>query len=246
MNKSVITAALLAATTFTSAAVSAQELSVKITNLTNGVYFTPLLVAAHNSTADLFEPGMAASMHLRMMAEGGDISGLVSDVANAGANYVANPASGLLAPGASTMTMISTQGHKNDRLSIVAMLLPTNDGFVGADSLAIPKKPGTYTYYLNGYDAGTEANNEVINGGGAVGVLGIPAAPGGTGGTGATGVPVMHENHTVHIHPGIIGDMNPTGGISDLNPALHQWQNPVAKVEIVVGKKMKGSERDDD
>ncbi len=246
MKKTVITAALLAAATFTSAAVSAQELSVKITNLTNGIYFTPLLVAAHNSGADLFEPGMASSMHLRMMAEGGDISGLVSDVANAGADYVANPASGLLAPGASTMAMLNTNGNKNGRLSIVGMLLPTNDGFVGADSLVIPRKPGTYTYYLNGYDAGTEANNEVINGGGAPGVLGIPAAPGGTGGMGATGVPVMHESHVVHIHPGIIGDMDPAGGISDLNPAIHQWQNPVAKIEIVVSKKMKGSGRDDD
>lgn len=237
MKKSVITAALLAAATLTSAAVSAQELSVKITNLTNGTYFTPLLVAAHNSSADLFEPGMAASMHLRMMAEGGNLAGLVSDVANAGANYVANPAAGLLAPGASTMAMMSTMDHMNDRLSIVAMLLPTNDGFVGADSIAIPHKPGTYTYYLNGYDAGTEANDEIITGGGAPGVPGIPAAPGGHGGSGATGVPVMHENHTVHIHPGIIGDMDPTGGISDLNPAIHQWQNPVAKVEIIVGKK---------
>lgn len=246
MNKSIMTAGLLAAATLGSVAVSAQELSVKITNLTNGVYFTPLLVAAHNSSADLFQPGMAASMHLRMMAEGGDISGLVSDVANAGADYVANPAAGLLAPGASTMAMLSTQGTQNNRLSVVAMLLPTNDGFVGADSIAIPRKPGTYTYYMNGYDAGSEANNEVINGGGALGVLGIPAAPGGTGGTGATGVHAMHENHTVHIHPGIIGDMDPAGGISDLNPTIHQWQNPVAKIEIVVGKKMKGSERDDD
>ncbi len=53
-------------------------------------------------------------------------------------------------------------------------------------------------------------------------------------------------NHTGHIHPGMVGDLNPTGGVSDLNPAIHQWQNPVAKVEIIVGKKMKGSERDDD
>lgn len=245
MKKSVISAALLAATAFGSTAVSAQEVSVKITNLTNAIYFTPLLVAAHGGSVDLFEPGMAASMHLRMMAEGGDISGLVSDVANAGASYVANPASGLLAPGASAMAMVKSS-DSNDRLSIAAMLLPTNDGFVGADSLAIPHKPGTYTYYLNGYDAGTEANNEVINGGGMPGVLGVPAAPGGTGGTGATGVTVMEHNHTVHIHPGIVGDLDPMGGVSDLNPAVHNWLNPIAKVEITVMKKMKGSEKDSD
>jgi hypothetical protein len=246
MKKSLIIGALVAAATSTSAAVSAQELSIKITNLTNGIYFTPLLVAAHNGSVDLFEPGMAASMHLQMMAEGGNLAGLVSDVANAGADYVANPASGLLAPGATTTAMISTMGHKNDRLSIAAMLLPTNDGFVGADSFAIPKQPGTYTYYLNGYDAGTEANDEIINGAGAPGMPGIPGAPGGTGGMGATGVTTMEFNHTVHIHPGIVGDMNPAGGISDLNPAVHHWLNPVAKVEIVVGKTIKGSGHNDD
>ena len=246
MKKSVISAALLATATLTSAAASAQELSVKITNLTNGTYFTPVLVAAHSSSVDLFELGMPATMHLRMMAEGGNLAGLVSDVANAGANYVANPASGLLAPGASTTAMVGAITPMNDRLSITAMMIPTNDGFVGADSFAIPKKPGTYTYYLNAYDAGTEVNDEIITGGGAPGVPGIPGAPGGNGGTGATGVVMTEFNHTVHIHPGIVGDLNPTGGVSDLNPAIHQWQNPVAKVEIIVGKKMKGSERDDD
>lgn len=244
MKKNVITGALLAAATLGSAAVSAQELSVKITNLTNGTYFAPVLVAAHNGTVDLFEAGMPATMHLRMMAEGGNLAGLVSDVANAGANYVANPAAGLLAPGASTTAMVGAISKMNDRLSITAMMVPTNDGFIGADSFAIPKKPGTYTYYLNAYDAGTEVNDEIITGGGT-GVPGIPGAPGGNGGTGATGVVTTEFNHTVHIHPGIVGDLNPMGGVSDLNPAIHQWQNPVAKVEIVVTK-MKGSGDKDD
>lgn len=236
MKKSVISAALLATATLTSAAASAHELSVKITNLTNGTYFAPVLVAAHNSSVDLFESGMTATMHLRMMAEAGNLAGLVSDVANAGANYVANPAAGLLAPGASTTAMVGVISPMNDRLSITAMMVPTNDGFVGIDSFTIPKKPGTYTYYLNAYDAGTEVNDEIITGGG-VGVPGIPGAPGGNGGTGATGVVTTEFNHTVHIHPGIVGDLNPMGGVSDLNPAIHQWQNPVAKVEIIVGKR---------
>jgi len=234
MKISVISAGLLSLLTITSAAVSAQELSVKVTNLTNGIYFTPLLVAAHNDKIDLFEPGMPASASLQAMAEGGNISGLVNDVANAGANYVANPAAGLLAPGASTVAMLNTNGKINNRLSVVAMLLPTNDGFVGADSLEIPKEPGTYVYYLNGYDAGTEANDEIINGAGTPGSPGIPADPGQHAGSGATGVTKIEINRTVHIHPGIIGDMNPTGGISDLNPIVHRWLNPVAKLEVVV------------
>jgi len=236
MKISVISAGLLSLLTIASAAVSAQELNVKITNLTNGIYFTPLLVAAHSDSVDLFEPGMPASINLQAMAEGGNISGLTSDVFNAGANYVANPAAGLLAPGASTMAVINTTSQRNNRLSVVAMLLPTNDGFVGADSLDIPKVPGTYTYYLNGYDAGTEANDEIINGAGAPGSPGIPRDPGNHAGLGATGVINSEINQVVHIHPGIIGDMDPSGGISDLNPAVHRWLNPVAKLEIIVKK----------
>ena len=118
----------------------------------------------------------------------------------------------------------------------MAMLLPTNDGFVGLDSLRIPRIPGTYTYFLNGYDAGTEANDELINttDGGTPGVPGIPGAPGEDAGTGGSGAAGVDTNTNVHIHPSVVGDTNPAGGISDLNSTIHRWQNPVAEVIIEV------------
>ena len=219
----------------------AQELTVEITNLTNGIYYTPLLVSAHNSHTDLFEPGESASTSLRAMAEGGDTSGLLAELEAAGADSADNPAQGLLAPGVTTAAHLSTRSH-NRYLSIVAMLLPTNDGFVGMDAVSIPRRPGTYTYYLNGYDAGTEANNEIINGGGAVGVPGVPADPGGNSGVAATGVTDSEHNTRVHIHRGVMGDMDLNGGVSDLNSAVHHWLNPVAKVVVKVHKRHK---RDD-
>lgn len=212
----------------------AQNISVELTNLTHGSYFTPLLVAAHNKHSDLFEAGESASAGLQAMAEGGDLTELISTVSNAGGNYVENPAAGLLAPGQKVSATLSTHGHHNNRLSITAMVLPSNDGFVGLDSLRIPKKPGTYTYYLNAYDAGTEANDEIINGGGAPGVAGIPAAPGGDGGTGATGVAGPDSNQSVHIHRGVLGDDDLSGGTSDLDRAVHRWINPVAKLVLKV------------
>ncbi len=217
-------------------AASAQELSVEITNLTNGIYYTPLLVSAHNRSTDLFEVGEPASASLQAMAEGGDLAGLVADLEAAGANNVVNPAAGLLAPGKTATAHLST-GKGNRYLSVVAMLLPTNDGFVGLDAVRIPKHPGTYTYYLNAYDAGTEANNEIINGGGAPGVPGIPADPGGHSGTAATGVTDSEQNTRVHIHPGVLGDMDLNGGVSDLNAAVHHWLNPVARVVIHVERR---------
>lgn len=217
------------------AVASDRHVSVKITNLTNAIYFTPLLVSAHNSHTHIFQTGTAASPSLQAMAEGGDISFLDTDLMSVGAHNVVNPAGGLLAPGASTTATLRSGRHTRF-LSIVAMLLPTNDGFAGLDAIRIPRKRGTYTYYLKGYDAGTEANDEIINGGGAPGAPGIPADPGGNSGSGGTGVTGADHNSTVHVHRGIVGDTYPDGGASDLNSVVHQWHNPVAVVEVTVGR----------
>jgi hypothetical protein len=225
---------LICGSVLTSGPILARDLSVEITNLTNATYFTPLLVAAHDTQTDLFELGQAASAQLQAMAEGGDISGLIDDVVAGDGEYVTNPAAGLLAPGQSTQARLDLRGFKTSRLSIVAMLLPTNDGFVGLDSLKIPREVGTYTYYLNGYDAGTEANDEIITGGGAPGVPGIPADPGGNSGTGGVSEVDPDFNPTVHVHRGIVGDMDPTGGTSDLDSRVHRWHNPVARITLRV------------
>ncbi len=224
---------LLAAATLFSGVAMAQDLTIKVSNLTSGMYFTPLLVSAHDVTSRLFMAGSPATASLQAMAEGGNISGLVSDLQGLGADISENPAGGLLAPGASTTLTMTTQAA-NTRLSLVAMLLPTNDGFVGVNSLLLPTAPGTYHYALNAYDAGTEANDEIVNGGGAPGVAGIPADPGGRAGTGATGVTTTEANTTVHIHPGNIGDSNASGGSSDVDNRVHRWLNPVAELVITV------------
>jgi len=232
--KQTVAVALVTASVLISTPVLAREANVEITNLTNAVYFTPLLVAAHDKHTHLFRVGTEASANLQAMAEGGDISGLVDALQAAGANYVADPAGGLLAPGESASAKLELYGFSRRRLSVVGMLLPTNDGFVGLDSLHIPRRHGVYTYYLYGYDAGTEANDEIINGGGAPGVPGIPADPGGNGGINGTGAAGADHNNAVHVHRGVMGDADPTGGISDLDSSVHHWQNPVARVVIKV------------
>ena len=212
--------------------VQAGSVTVEVENLTQGIYFTPLLVSAHDGSTHLFHTGTAATASLRLMAECGDISALITDLGGEDGDTVANPAAGLLAPGGSTSTVLDTT---KTHLSLVAMLLPTNDGFVGLDALAIPSTVGTYTYYLNAYDASTEANNELLDTSGcAPGMPGIPAAPGGNGGTGGTGAAANDINSTVHIHRGTLGDTDPAGGKSDLDSRLHRWLNPVAKVVITI------------
>ena len=212
---------------------NAKDVDVQVTNLTQGIYYTPLLISAHTMETSLYELGQSASMELQMMAEGGDISGLSSMLNNANADVIENPAMGLLAPGMSTTTMLSTQ-MDNDYLSIVSMMLPTNDGFIGLNGWKIPDEMGTYTIYLSAYDAGTEANDEIVNGGGAPGVAGIPASPNGNGETGGTGVTSTEDNMMIHVHRGNLGDDDMMGGKSDLDNTVHRWLNPVARVVVTV------------
>ena len=211
----------------------AVDFTVRVVNLTNGLYFTPLLVAAHTEDSRLFTSGEAASPEIQAMAEGGDISGLEGVLASIDATVAANPAGGLLAPTASATAALNTDGTSNTRLTVVAMMLPTNDAFIGLNAVAIPEEAGTYVFNVPAYDSGTEANDEIVNGGGAPGVPGIPAAPGGSG-TGASGASTADANSTVHIHRGAIGDTDPTGGVSDLDATVHRWLNPVARVIVTV------------
>ncbi|GLX76894.1 hypothetical protein tinsulaeT_02340 [Thalassotalea insulae] len=211
----------------------AQQLDVTVTNLTQGIYFTPILIGAHSDDVSLFSVGEQASSDLQAMAEGGSIAGLAEMLTMADGDVMENPAAGLLAPTMSTSTTLNTTDG-NMYLSVVAMMLPTNDGFIGLNSWMIPSEPGTYTIMLNAYDAGTEANDEIINGGGAPGVAGIPFAPADNGGTGAMGVTMEEANGYIHIHRGNLGDDDLAGGKSDLDNTVHRWLNPVARITLVV------------
>lgn len=232
-------AALILATT--SVTVSAQELDITVTNLTQGIYYTPFIVSAHTADISLYKLGEKASPELQMMAEGGDISGLSTLLTAANADIIENPNAGLLAPaGSFTTTLKLSEG--NSYLSIASMLLPTNDGFAALNGWKIPTdtdgefKAGTYKINLNAYDAGTEANDELLNpdAGGAPGVAGIPGAPGMNSGTGGTGVTTEEANQTIHVHRGNLGDDNLTGGNSDVDNTVHRWLNPVVSVTVVV------------
>ncbi|MDD1784099.1 spondin domain-containing protein [Enterovibrio sp. ZSDZ35] len=203
---------------------NAATIDVNITNATDGIYFTPLLVAAHSNNVHLFRTGESASADVEAMAEGGDISGLEALAVGAGASVSANPAGGILNPGDSTSTTLYAE--HGDVLSIAAMLLPSNDAFIGVDSWTIPKKRGKYIIRANGYDAGTEANDELAGS--------VPTPPFIDFGSAGTGVDTEVSNDVVHIHPGNLGDTDANGGISDFDSTKHRWLNPVAIITVTV------------
>jgi len=193
---------------------------VTITNLTNSIKFTPILVASHKKgLAPLFVLGSTASDELTAIAEMGDVGPLtakleavsdVADVENSG---------GLLLPGASvTVTVSAEKGAKH--ISIASMMLPTNDGFIALNGVKAPKK-GSVTYYSPGYDAGTEINDEDCGN-----------IPGPTcGGEGLS--PDTDGEGYVHIHRGMHGIGDSTDpDVTFLAEDVYDWRNPVAKITI--------------
>jgi len=234
MKKLVKTALSVASVAILSTTVQAAEITVDIENLTRSIYFTPLAVAAHAEGSQLFTSGAAASSEVQAMAEGGDIASLETLLEGWSATQDNNPAAGLLFPGASTTSTLNTDGTSNTQLSVVAMMLPTNDAFIALNAITIPTEAGVYTFLVNAYDAGTEANDE-IRGSGASGEAGMPVPPPMEAevGTNGTGVAATIEGY-VHIHRGSLGDAEITAGVSDIDSTRHRWLNPVAKITVTV------------
>ncbi|TDF34415.1 hypothetical protein EYS14_24325 [Alteromonadaceae bacterium M269] len=254
-------------------AAHAVEVQIEFTNLTRGMSFTPRLLVAHNENIDLFEPGTAPTERLAWMAEAGVIVD-AQNPAGVGSNFESflnSPENadnnafqgfGLSAPphGPASTRNYTFDTEDFPLLSLVTMLIPTNDAFAGLDSWRIPTEPGTYSVTLNAYDAGSEANDEisslrtdVVEEGTGL-ALGGYALPGMAGsgnpnavgelavGDGGTGVAIQITNGTladeregiVHIHRNVLGDTDPNGGISDLDSRVHRWLNPVARLTITI------------
>jgi Spondin_N len=183
---------------------------VTITNITRGQTFTPILVATHSPRVAFFELGAPASAGLAFLAEDGNPSQLAAALAATGEVFDAQTIPGLLAPGASATVTVTARG-RFDQVSLAAMLIPTNDAFVALNGLNLPSHGGAVRT-LVAYDAGSEPNDELC--------ASIPGPR--CGGQGAS--PGGGEGY-VHVSVGM-------HGIGDLGPAIYDWRNPVARVEI--------------
>lgn len=200
---------------------------VTITNLTSGQPFTPPVVATHRRSVIVFEVGEPASFDVKEIAENGNTAPLADALAaNKKVHEVQTVSAGApppLLPGQSLTFRISAD-RRAKFLSFVTMLICTNDGFTGVDGLRLPKWVGeSVTEYTDGYDAGTEINTEDF----ADIVPPCPAltnVPSSDPGTGASN-PALAQNGVIEHHLGIHGGV-------DLLPAVHGWNDPVAKIVV--------------
>lgn len=198
----------------TALAQSTSTYQVNITNLVPMQLFTPVLVATHNSSTAMFLPGTPASPELQALAETGNVAPLAA-LLNGDTNVMdVQDSGGLHGPG-NTGGVFVTGSDTFNRLSLAAMLIPTNDAFVGLNT-TLPADGKTKVVYAFAYDAGTEVNDE------RCASIPGPSYPE-CGGPGAGGAPGGGEG-TIVIHSGIRGD-----GDFGRN---RDWKNPVARITI--------------
>ena len=185
---------------------------VTIVNLTRGQIFSPPLVIGHRGSYKLFTLGEPASDGLALLAEDGDSSMITATLdGNPQVGDYAT-ASGPVMPGHSTTVTLELRGPFRF-ITAVGMLVITNDAFFAEQGLlALPWIDNMSE--AEDYEAGSEANNESCTY--------IPGPPCGNGGVRATD----GAEGYVHIHAGI------HGLTEDLDPAMHDWRNPVAKITV--------------
>ncbi len=235
MNRRIIGAALAAGTLSTALSATAAgahepdhhrdrggeaTYTVTVENLTMGQWLTPPNWAAHDRMSEVFSARHAASAGVQAVAENGGVPVLAAELmdridgAGHGVSGVA-PADGPVAPGMRVSFDVTTD---EQRFSLVAMLVCTNDGFAGLDSKRLPRWAGdSVSYSVGAYDAGTEVNTEARKD------L-VPAPFCGAGEGSGMSNPDLAEHGVIHRHAGIMG-------VGDLGPQFG-WDGPVARVTI--------------
>ena len=196
--------------------------TVKVENLTSGQPFTPPVVVTHSSGFDVFESGQAASSALQSLAENGNNDPLLTLVGGSSAVYGSTSGTAPILPGATAT--LSITAPTGSLISTAMMLICTNDGFAGLDSVALPAS-GSQAITVNAYDAGTENNTEdfadIVPP--CQAVIGVTSDDDGTGETN----PALAEGGVVSAHAGVQGG-------TDLTTADHGWTDPVARVTVTV------------
>jgi hypothetical protein len=218
--------------TATSRANGARRYRVTVTNLTDYQPFTPPAVAVHRPSVEVFSVGEAANEAVRQIAENGDLGPLAELAESTNAIRGVAVGEGPLVPRTDPgetdhpyFAELHVDADASARyLSFIGMLIATNDGFAGLDTVPLPSDVNSsHTYFAASYDAGTEENTERF-------ADLVPPAQSLTGvdwegeGTGESD-PDLAEDGVITPHPGI-------RGVGDQDPERFGWDDPVAAVHV--------------
>lgn len=194
------------------------EYEVTVTNLTSNQPLSPITIVTHNDDYKPFTIGEPADTALELLAESGDNTDVLALTTLINKASDSSP----LGPGATSVQTIETTATTL-KLSILSMLVNTNDAFTGLNSqdLTDYKVDDVKSFRLNVYDSGTEADSETA--------ATIPGPA--TKGMGE-GFNVARDDRAdqVTMHPGIVTQDD--GLVDSVLTSTHRFDNLVAKVSI--------------
>lgn len=133
--------------------------------LPGGAHFTPLIGATHSEPGEIFAVGQMASPGVEDVAEIGSTTALAGEInqkiqAGTVGSLILRP--GNIGP-SSTVTIDFTIDSEHHLVSMLTMIAPSPDWFVGLSSLDLRDENqwlDQLTIELNNYDAGTEEGEQ--------------------------------------------------------------------------------------
>lgn len=184
-------------------AVAPGTYEVTVTNVTASKQaLSPVVIATHPASVHAWQMGGMAAEGLELVAEDGKPDLFAADLEKVSTDVVAD-ATHLMPGDYLTLRITAKDG---DVLSAATMLIQTNDGFTGLDSVAL----NSGDHEPNVYDAGTEDNTEIKSH--------IP------GFYGAFKGPDSNPHTPIAMHGGIRGNVQV--------PSDFDWDSPVARFSI--------------
>jgi hypothetical protein len=170
---------------------------------------SPPLFVVHSGKADVWSVGEIASHGVAAIAEDANNAVLESALPSLpGVESVFTGAGGPIPSGQSRTYSVETHGRFS-RLSLVTMLVNTNDAFTGLDSLRLSGR--RETLLTMAYDAGSERNNELRS-----------HIPG----------PCCNNPFVRDPEGALIGAHEGITGRGQLAPATYDWDGPAARITI--------------
>jgi hypothetical protein len=125
-------------------------------------HFSGLIGGTHNASVHFWEPGELASLGIKDMAERGLTASLGSEVQAAidGGTAAAILLGGGISPSPGSVSLTFTIGQTFPRVTLVSMVAPSPDWFVGVNGLSLFESGNwvdSITVSLQAYDAGTDS-----------------------------------------------------------------------------------------
>lgn len=200
---------------------------VQVTNLTHAQPLSPVAIMLHRNGFNSFIDGEPSSLALELLAEGGNNADVLSE-AQAAVQHVASASTDAPVPPQAISPVVSltlpVESIDDLRLSVISMLVRTNDAFTGTNAANISGMDIGDTRTLTGptWDSGTEANSES----GAT----IPGP--GFGGEGFNSARDDRLN-VVRFHAGVVTSASAESGLA--SSALgeeHRFLNPSSRIQI--------------